>query len=333
MHPALFATLGPLHSSRAWASVIALTTTLACSSSSSSPDTTSAGAGGGAGAGGAAAGGAAGMGGGAVEPGDYDPTPVGGTRPTKVYVPGSYVAGTPMPLVVLLHGYGASGALQEALFLLKPLAESRGFLYVHPDGLPDAKGSRAWNGAGCCDAGTDDVAYLTGLVTEISSRWSVDPKRIHFTGHSNGAFMSHRMACEKADMIASIAPLAGDNWADPTKCQPSSPVAVVQIHGDADMTIPYGGGTIMGAPFPSATDSVLSWVSLDGCGAAIDTSLPPLDLDSGLAGSETTRQRWTGCNGGSEVQLWTIAGGAHIPNLTPVFGSSVIDFLFAHPKK
>ena len=126
--------------------------------------------------------GGSGTAGGTGVTGDWDPTPVGGDRPTKVYVPGGYVPGTPMPLVILLHGYSASGAIQEAFFQLKPQAEARGFLYAHPDGTPEPppSGKKFWNATdACCDFGSpkiDDVAYLSGLVTEIATRWSVDDR-------------------------------------------------------------------------------------------------------------------------------------------------------------
>jgi len=108
--------------------------------------------------------------------------------------------------------------------------------------------------------------------------------------------------------------------------------AVLQVHGTADTVIAYAGGMTT-TKFPSAQQSVLDWVALDGCDATPDTSLPPLDLDNGLPGNETTIQRWaTGCKAGSEAQLWTIVGGAHIPSLTNNFAPDVVGFLFDHPK-
>ena len=65
----------------------------------------------------------------------------------------------------------------------------------------------------CCDkydAKPDDVGYLTGLIDEIiAAGWPVDPKRIYLFGHSNGGYMAHRMACDRADRIAAIICLAG----------------------------------------------------------------------------------------------------------------------------
>jgi polyhydroxybutyrate depolymerase len=310
----------------------------ACGSSSSGDATAAAGTGGAGGAAGSSAGGAAGSGGAPMGTGlgDWDPTPIGGTRPTKVYEPTSYAKGTPMPVVILLHGFSASGALQEAIFQLKPQAEARGFLYAHPDGTVGPDGKKFWNATDvCCDFGNtkvDDVAYLSGLVTEISSRWTVDPKRVYFIGHSNGGFMSFRMACDRADMIAGIVSLAGAMWSDTSLCKPSAPVSVLHIHGTADDMVAFDGVTNMGHATPSAAQTIGDWATYDGC-SPTPTALPNRDVDSVLPGDETSVSDWTGCKAGTDAQLWTIAGGGHIPNITTKFGADIVDYLFAHPKE
>ena len=76
-------------------------------------------------------------------------------RPFTVFVPSTYSAATPMPLVLLLHGFSVPGDVQEAYFKLQPEAESRGFLYVHPDGT-DGTGGQFWNATdACCGFGRD----------------------------------------------------------------------------------------------------------------------------------------------------------------------------------
>ena len=269
--------------------------------------------------------------------GGGDPTVVGGARPVTVHVPASYAAGTPAPLVILLHGYGASGALQDLYFGMTAVSDARGFLYAAPDGTVDSDGKRFWNATdACCDlhaAGIDDSTYVSSLIKEIQTHFNVDPKRVFLVGHSNGAFMSHRMACDHADQIAAIASLAGAMFSDSTRCTPSAPVSVLQIHGTADDTIAYDGGQIGGHTYPGAKTTVSDWVTLDGCSATADTSAQPLDLDTRLAGSETTVTKYaTGCKPGGAAELWSIAGGGHLPSLSSSFSAQVVDFLFAHPK-
>ena len=278
--------------------------------------------------------------------GDFDPTPFGGSRPVKLYVPSKYAPSTPTPLLILLHGYTASGAGQELLFDFKPLAEANTVLYMYPDGTVDELGHRFWNANdACCDffgVPVDDVAYLTSLITEIEARYNVDPRRIFFAGHSNGAFMSYRMACDQAGKVAAIASLAGAMWDDPSRCKPSDAVSVLEMHGTADDVVLWDGGNTDtdsiwdggtvdgGGPYPSVPTTVGDWVTFDGCSTTANTSAP----DPGIvAGMQTSVSDYaSGCHNGTDVELWTIHGGGHIPSITQSFGTQVFKFLLDHPK-
>jgi polyhydroxybutyrate depolymerase len=145
--------------------------------------------------------------------------------------------------------------------------------------------------------------------------------------------MSYRMACEHADQIAAIVSLAGAMPADASICKPSGPVSVLEVHGSADSVIAYDGSAINGHAYPGAETSVMDWVTLDGCDTTPDTSAAPLDLEAALTGAETTVTKYEkGCKPGGGAELWTIAGGDHIPNFTADFVPDAVDFLYAHPK-
>jgi polyhydroxybutyrate depolymerase len=259
----------------------------------------------------------------------------GGPRPVTVHVPSTYDPDIPTPLLILLHGYTASGALQNTYFGLAAVAEERGILYAYPDGTVDSMGDQFWNATDtCCDfygSGVDDVGYLLGLVDEIEAKVNVDPKRIYFAGHSNGGFMSYRLACEASDRIAAVVSLAGSTFADPADCVATAPLSVLQIHGDMDEVVAYEGGAFVSGSYPSAADTTAHFATLAGCGG-LATSGAPLDLDPALAGDETTVEAYADCTAGYGVELWTIAGGSHVPALNPDFPNWLVDFMFAHPK-
>lgn len=261
-------------------------------------------------------------------------------RPVEVVVPVGYRKGTPAPLVMMLHAFGVTGALEELFFRLQAHAHTRGFLYARPDGTANGDGRPYWNATDACCAPEiakglpttpDDEGYLVGLLDEIAARWDVDPKRVFLVGHSNGGFMAHRLACAHADRFAAIVSVAGATFADPARCKPSSPVAVLQIHGTADATIRFGGGAFFGRSYPSARATAEQWAKLDGCDGA-PTSGANLDVDASVDGLETAVTRWAGCKPNASVELWTIEGGSHVPLPTTELSRGILDFLFEHPK-
>ena len=261
----------------------------------------------------------------------YTPGPLVVARPYDIDVPVGYDKSKSYPLIMLLHGYGANGFVQDAYFGFNALADARGVFVAHPNGTLDTKMSRFWNATdACCDVGhtgVDDVAYLNAVVDDVEKQFTIDKKRVFFVGHSNGGFMSHRMACDAADRIAAIVALAGDNWQDASKCNPSVPVAALQVHGDADATVPYGGMGLM----PSAQQSVATWAAKNNCSGGLVATGETIDLDSSLPGNETEKAKWS-CSSGA-AELWTIHGGMHLPTFKmPDWGNDVFDWLMQHPK-
>ena len=254
-----------------------------------------------------------------------------------VAVPSSYTGDAAAPLIILLHTYGRTGAVQDEYMGLSSLADAYGFISVAPDGTPSAaeNNPRFWNASkACCNwdgKELDDSAYIMGIIDAVKAKYNVDEKRVYILGHSNGAFMAHRLAHDHSGDIAAIASLAGADQSveRPT---PAHPVHVLQIHGDADTAIAYEGGEIQGASYPSALESVENWAKRNGCemtGAETGT----LDLVSTLPGTDTTVRRYTGgCKAGGSAELWTIEGGAHVPELSDHFTKLTVEWLLAHPK-
>jgi polyhydroxybutyrate depolymerase len=263
-------------------------------------------------------------------------TMFGDDRPVSLHVPKSYSCDTGAPLVIMLHGYTASSQTEELYLNITAQSEKRGFLYAHPDGTKDAQNSPFWNATdACCNfngSTIDDSAYISKIITDVQAAYHVDPRRIFLIGHSNGAFMSYRMACEHGDQIAGIASLAGAMYSDVAKCPAANAVSVLEIHGTADTVIAYDGGALVGNTFPSAETSTKDWATIDKCGATPDTSAAPIDLETTLAGNETHISNYTGCTSNTAVSLWTIQGGSHIPSFSSAFIPDVMDFLYAHPK-
>lgn len=259
---------------------------------------------------------------------------LGGARPAPMHVPAGY-DGTPRPLLILLHGYGVDGQTQDAYFGLSALVDEKDYFLIVPDGTPEASAemNRFWNATdACCDfyqSGVDDVAYLLGLIDEAKQRVEVD--RVYVAGHSNGGFMSYRLACEASDVVRAVVSLAGSTFLDGADCGAVEPVSVLQIHGDQDGTVFFDGLMMGGLGYPGAEETVRRWAARAGCDDGALDQGTPFDLDTGLAGDETTvSTHRTGCAPGVEAELWRIQGGGHIPALAPDFGERIIDWVLSH---
>ncbi len=221
------------------------------------------------------------------------------SRSIRVHVPASYDPNVPTPVVLDFHGYTMSAQSQEDMTRFKTKADSAGFIAVHPDGTGSPRG---WNAGACCGApatnNTDDIGFVMALLDQLEVRLCVDTRRVFSTGFSNGGFLSHRLACEQADRIAAIAPVAG--MMGMSTCSPSRPVPVMHFHGTSDSIVPYNGGGLTG--YRSAAETDAGWATRNGCDTATTES---------FASGDSRCMTHSGCDGGAEVTLCTISGGGH----------------------
>jgi polyhydroxybutyrate depolymerase len=250
---------------------------------------------------------------GSASAGDHDESLTfgGKSRAYRLHVPAGY-DGEPTPLVVNMHGFLSNHLEQVKLTGMSALADERGFIVVYPSGGGEPP---AWNAGDCCeyiDRERDDVAFFEALVDAIGEVACVDQARIYATGYSNGGFLSHRIACELSERVAAIATVAGVLGVPPEDCHPARAVPVLQIHGEADPTVPYAGGSPMGwdilypnlpAPsYRSAATTASFWREHDGCAAS---------RTQGFSEGDATCQSYDACDADSEVTLCTISGGGH----------------------
>lgn len=260
-----------------------------------------------------------------------DQVRIGGARPTSLMVPDSY-SGTPTPLIILLHGYGASPSFIDMYFQLSDRMDRRGFFLVVPEGnretLPGRR--RFWDATWCCNFSgrpVDDVGYLSDLIDEAASLFSIDPDRVAVIGHSNGGFMAYRMACDASDKIRRIVSLAGATWSDPADCGSPRPVSVLQIHGTSDATILYEGASLGPVRYPSADESLRRWAARGGCDVDAPIEANVFDFDRGLGNPDTDLFEYTeGCTEG-RYQLWRVNGGGHAPAMRAGGIDRILDFV------
>lgn len=246
------------------------------------------------------------------------------SRTFSYYVPASYTPGQAVPLIVNLHGYTSNGTQQALYTNFMAIADTAGFIVVHPDGTYDPISSqRFWN-FGIFGATVNDVDFLQTLIDTLSARYTINPKRVYCTGMSNGGYMSYAMACQTT-RFAAIASVTGSMSVPMyNSCNPTSPIPVMEIHGTADPTVPYAGNTTS----KPIADVVAFWVTKNNCNSTPTVTQLP-DINTG-DGATAEHQLYTGGTNGHTVEHYKVNNGGHIwPGGTvnlPTGGNTCRDF-------
>lgn len=232
-------------------------------------------------------------------------THAGIQRDYILYVPEMYTPGEAVPLILNFHGYTSNAFEQLNYGDFRPIADTAGFIVVHPMGTVDLLGNTHFN-VGWGTSSVDDLGFTAALIDSLSAEYSINQDRIYSTGMSNGGFMSYHLACELSDRIAAIASVTGTmNVNQPATCSPGHPMPVMEIHGTADGTVPYNGNILFGTT-PAA---VAYWVNYNNCEPTPSITAIP-DTDGG-DGCTAEHQVYTGGNNGSTVEHFKIINGEH----------------------
>ncbi len=176
-----------------------------------------------------------------------------------IYIPGNYSGSTSVPLVINFHGLGSNATEQMWYGDFRSIADTSGFLIVHPEGTL-YNGSAHWNVGGFTVGSTvDDVGFTDALIDSLSVMYNIDLTRVFATGMSNGGFMSFLLASQLSEKIAAIASVTGSMTPETyNNSNPQHPTPIMQIHGTADNLVPYGG-----VFYSKSIEDVLNyWVSL-----------------------------------------------------------------------
>lgn len=242
-------------------------------------------------------------------------------RSYRLYRPLSYTGSQAYPLVINMHGYTSNALQQQYYGNFMPIADTAKFLIVHPQGTKDASNQPYWN-AGISPTGANDLLFISQLIDSLKAIYNIDPNAIYSTGMSNGGFMSNFLACNLSNKIAAIAGVTGTMFStvSPT-CNPGRPVPVMHIHGTADGTVPYNGGSGM-----IAVDTLMKfWRIKNGTNTVPTTSaVPNISLTDGCTADHFL---WSGGALGSTNELYRVNGGAHTwPGASTIIGVTNQDF-------
>lgn len=227
-------------------------------------------------------------------------------REYLLYIPAIYTASSSSPLIINYHGYGSNASEQMFYGDFRSIADSVGFIVVHPEGTLFG-GLTHWNVGGWTGGSTvDDVGFTEALLDSLAAIYSIDATRVYATGMSNGGFMSFLLACQLSEKIAAIASVTGSMTPETyNNSNPQHPTPILQMHGTSDAVVPY-----IGASWTKSINEVIQyWTGFNNCYPTPDiTMLPDLNPNDG---SIVEHSLYSGGDNGVSVEHYKIMGGDH----------------------
>jgi polyhydroxybutyrate depolymerase len=236
------------------------------------------------------------------------------TRSYRIHVPtntNEYNA-----LLLVLHGGGGTAKHTEEELTKKgfnTLSDKYKFVVVYPEGI-----EKRWNDGRIENKPVthiDDVGFLTKIIDTVTQEFNIDSNRVFVTGISNGGQMSYRLACERTEKIAAIAPVVSSLHEDLyNTCTPSQPISVFIIAGTEDPLVPYSGGdiTLLKKKYGtvvSMNEAVTFWATHNNCSPTpIISVLPDINPDDGCI---VTSKEYTHGDSNTKVLFYSIEGGGH----------------------
>src|SRR5579863_1954920 len=168
----------------------------------------------------------------------------GTMQPVAVYVPRSYAASRPAPLVVLLHGRPQSETQLIAPPYIARLADTTGTIVVAPWG----RGYYNFHGS---------ASDVYDALQAAEHAFTIDPRRRFLAGYSMGGFSVFEVApihaADWAAVMSVAGALLGSDSARVVALMPRTPFYV--LTGSADESIPTA--------YPAATAAFLQASGLD----------------------------------------------------------------------
>jgi predicted peptidase len=170
-----------------------------------------------------------------------------------VFVPASYDGTRAFPLIVALHGLGATedSFMDSYARTVPALAETRGYIVVAPLGYR-VDGFYGFNLPGGTASGPPAadrrrVELSERDVMQVLKRartdYKVDPSRIYLMGHSMGALGTWAIGAKYPAIWAALAPFSG--LGNPSTVEAMKHIPQIVVHGDADPTVPVTGSRSM----------------------------------------------------------------------------------------
>lgn len=165
-----------------------------------------------------------------------------GDRHYRIALPDGHDGARPVGAIVFAHGYRGSARGTMRNMGLRRMVSDMGLALIAVKSARDD-----WDIPGApsdlLSDGHVELEYFETVVADVTARHNVDPALIMMSGFSAGGMVTWQLACDRPELFAGFAPMAGTFWqGPPAAC--AGTTSVIHIHGTEDRTVPLAGRRI-----------------------------------------------------------------------------------------
>lgn len=172
----------------------------------------------------------------------------------RLQIPSSVVPGTPLPLVLALHGAG--GNATESIDLLGSYAETYGFFLLAVDSY-----GVTWDAIG--GAYGRDVSFIDLALRHAFDRCTVDPARVAVGGFSDGASYALGLGLANGDLFSRVIAFS-PGFIPPSNTAPHGQPEFFVSHGLSDPVLPIDSASRVIVPALTGEGYAVTYVEFDG---------------------------------------------------------------------
>ena len=243
----------------------------------------------------------------------------GQDREYIVYIPLSYNAINPFPVLFSFHG----GAGYASDFIqandMRSIADTANFIAVYPQAAIDPEGgTTSWIHKAPTDH--DDIFFVEAIIDAMSLEYTIDQGRIYACGYSEGAILSYELGCRLNSKIAAFAAVSGsmlDNYYRDDiygwgSCSPVHPTGMMLIPGTVDQNphSTYEGLSYGDMPlYMSVNDITDYWSNYNN--TDFNPVITNIEDTAPNDGSTVERKIWLNGDNCTSVLELKVVGGDH----------------------